>query len=114
MRVVIWVLLIIFVLLVLANMFGGNSSNKESTFTTESRLRALYCEYRGREGQVMRELTFEMGGNPKESLQPGDVVVLYMRLLRQVRICLFSVRVRRVMVLFGVDVSRASIPAFPS
>jgi hypothetical protein len=44
MRVVIWVLLIIFVLLGLANMFGENSSNKESTFTTDSRLLALYCE----------------------------------------------------------------------
>jgi len=39
-------------------------------------IRTLYCDYLGRESQVMRELTFEMGGNPKESLQPGDVVVL--------------------------------------
>jgi len=39
-------------------------------------IRTLYCDYLGRESQVMRELTFEMGVNPKESLQPGDVVVL--------------------------------------
>ena len=74
MRVVIWVLLIVFVLLVIANVYVWDSSNKGSTYSTE--IRALYCNYRERERQVMRELTFEMGVNPSDSLQPGDVVVL--------------------------------------
>ena len=39
-------------------------------------IRVLYCEYLGRESQVVRELLSEMGGNPKEALQPGEVVVL--------------------------------------
>jgi hypothetical protein len=36
MRVVIWMLLIILVLLVVGSMLGGDSSNKESTYTTGS------------------------------------------------------------------------------
>jgi len=46
MRVVIWVLLIVFVLLLVGNMLSGDSSNKGSTYSTRGTASPIIACYR--------------------------------------------------------------------